>query len=212
MKFKQYLSESSENDNWEKFRDWVTDVGRVKFSHSDRFSDLSVNAQSLVDLGISDFRYLINFKDLSLDPGIRTIELKFKKSNFKSYKNIFTQSKPMNLMIIDVSQVKIEIKDWSQLFDADEIYIHGACKVTSWNGLDKIKLDKLEMFDVHDDSDIECGFLKLFKTSIKKLDIENKNKEMSHAAKIVAKHIEGDKSIADCMDDLIEAGLKKYAK
>jgi hypothetical protein len=212
MKFKEYLNESSENDNWEKFRDWVADVGRVKFSHSAHWHALPIDAERLVDLSIADFRDFINFKDLSLDPGMKTIELKFKKSNFDTYKNIFTQGKPMNLMIIDASQVKIEINDWSQFFDATELYIHGKCHVTSWKGLDKIKFDKLEMFDLHDTSDIECGFLKLFKTSIKDLDIENKNKELSRAAKIVARHVAGDRSIADCMDDLIQAGLKRYAK
>lgn len=212
MKFKDYLNESSENDNWEKFRDWVADVGRVKITPGTGFHAVSVNAESLVDMDPSDFRDFVNFKNLALDQDVRTIELKFKKNNFDSYKNIFFQSEKINLMIIDASQTPLVIDDWSQFFDAEEIYLHGRCQIKSWNGLEKIKVDKLEMFDVDEDSDIDCGMLKLFKTSIKKLDLETKNKEMSRAAKIVAKHIQGERNIADCMDDLIAAGLKKYAK
>jgi hypothetical protein len=58
-----------------------------------------------------------------------------------------------------------------------------------------------------------CGLLWLLKSKAKQIDLfVNRDESFSAAFKIVKKHFDGDRDIVECMDELIEAGLKEYAK
>jgi hypothetical protein len=58
-----------------------------------------------------------------------------------------------------------------------------------------------------------CGMLSLLKTdSIGEFKARSCGEKVEKAAAIVAKHLADKQDVAECMDELIEAGLKEYAK
>jgi hypothetical protein len=87
-------------------------------------------------------------------------------------------------------------------------------RIRSLEGIDK--LTNLRAIDFDDDK-FTGGLLRLLKIpKLKKftwyMTATTHNSKLHQALKIVEKHFRNDKDIAECMDELIEAGLKEYAK
>lgn len=61
-------------------------------------------------------------------------------------------------------------------------------------------------------SELNCGLLSLLKTNIEHVRINGTSFELAQASKIVDKHLSGDCDIAECSEELIDAGLEEYAK
>lgn len=87
--------------------------------------------------------------------------------------------------------------------------------IKSFRGIDK--LTKLRVISIDTESMIvDCGLLRLLKIpSLKRIVLnrrdDTKNK-FDSAMSIVFKHFEGDREVAECQQELIEAGLQEYAK
>jgi hypothetical protein len=94
------------------------------------------------------------------------------------------------------------------------------CYVKSLAGIEQLTNLK-RIYWTYSGNDAPFGVLRLFKvpnlTEIKTIyhvdpkDIR-KGEYGQYALEIVNKHLKGDRSVADCMDELMEAGLKEYAK
>jgi hypothetical protein len=58
-----------------------------------------------------------------------------------------------------------------------------------------------------------CGLLWILKSKVNRLELHSKRPcEFLNAFEIVKKHFDGDRDVAECMDELMEAGLKDYAR
>lgn len=62
------------------------------------------------------------------------------------------------------------------------------------------------------DNTLNCGLLSLLKITKLKYLVGNWSSDLGKALEIVRDHLRADRDVAECMDDLIEAGLKEYAK
>jgi hypothetical protein len=96
---------------------------------------------------------------------------------------------------------------------AREVFLKGV-EIKSFVGLKALSGIKLISII---DCDVRCGVLRLLKDTAGPLELHlvaPKNDKGGHALSIVKKYLENRSSgdIADCMDELIEAGLKEYAK
>jgi hypothetical protein len=85
------------------------------------------------------------------------------------------------------------------------------CHISSFN-LSKQDFSKVEELDFFSHTNITCGLLSLLKLpKLKTMMISNMGGPVRQALEIVYKHIEH-KNIPECMDELIDAGLKDFAK
>lgn len=91
------------------------------------------------------------------------------------------------------------------------------CKIESLAGVEKFSLEEIEFRLINTD-DLNCGLLRLLKCphliSIEASSLRGSEKELDDlddAFNILEKHLKS-KDITECMDELIEAGFKKYAK
>lgn len=77
-------------------------------------------------------------------------------------------------------------------------------------------LSEVKYLDFRFVEKVECGLLSMFKMpnlhGLELKDLDGANEELMKALEIVNKHLEGERDLTECMDELIEAGLKKYAK
>jgi hypothetical protein len=96
------------------------------------------------------------------------------------------------------------------------------CKVNSLKGLEHLK--ELESFYIDSEAAVEfrCGLMSLFRLPKFKYisqssSIKNHNRKSLSALQIIEPYLHGRSGkmkgdVAECMDELIEAGLKEYAK
>jgi hypothetical protein len=93
----------------------------------------------------------------------------------------------------------------------------GADPVTTLEGIEKQPCEEL-FIDIQDEQSLKCGVLRLMKCpNLRYININviapsyDNDSDASKINDIINKHLPN-KDLADCMDELIEAGLKEYAK
>jgi hypothetical protein len=96
-----------------------------------------------------------------------------------------------------------ECKD---LPDVEKLFIHDS-QMNNLAGIEKLhRLKYIELYDV----EVNCGLMRLFKVpNLQEAYLSGSIGE--EPARIIEKHLK-DHNIAECMDELIEAGFKEYAK
>lgn len=96
---------------------------------------------------------------------------------------------------------------------AREIFLKDL-EIKSFDGLKGLpNIKKISIIEC----DVSCGVLRLLKDTTQLVELHivaDDNDKGGQALKIVKKYLENRKigDVADCMDELIEAGLKEYAK
>jgi hypothetical protein len=103
------------------------------------------------------------------------------------------------------------VNDFQDFPDVD--YLGLNCIVKSFKGIEKLKRCKTLELDFF--LKFDGGILSLLKFDGNIHGIaegEFQDEKVDKAMKILGRHINGNKNIADCMDELMEAGLKEYAK
>jgi hypothetical protein len=106
------------------------------------------------------------------------------------------------------------VKDFQNVPDCRTVHLWD-CKVDSFSGIEKLEGCRRLALSRRVNNHKPIGLLRLLKMPSLALvdfdrfiDDEQASLTMSH---IINKHLK-DKDISECMDELIEAGLKEYAK
>jgi hypothetical protein len=94
----------------------------------------------------------------------------------------------------------------------------GAGDITTFEGIEKQQIENLYI-DFHDKNSLKCGVLRLMKcprlsyVHMAAVDADGHHDDVRirKLNEIINKHLKN-KDVAECMDELMEAGLKEYAK
>jgi hypothetical protein len=105
------------------------------------------------------------------------------------------------------------IPDFQKMPNSETILLSGI-SIESFKGIEK--LSRFESLEIGSGKcEIKCGLLTLLKSpTLDKVWVDSEvkmNPDLFAAIRIVNNHLKS-KDVADCMDELIEAGLKEYAK
>jgi hypothetical protein len=183
-------------------------------------SDYEILAQDTDDAGYdnSQLDLIFDFETLKIQPNIVALDLipksgvkiswPFSKDVYGSLELTFGMVNGRNTDGIAV------LPSFNELPNTNYILFHMPAIIKSLDGIEH--LSKLRYFKVAGgatDFD-DKRFLRFFKAkNLKYLEASDagKENEIGKALAIVQKHLK-EKDIAECMDELIEAGLKEYAK
>jgi RNA recognition motif-containing protein len=200
MKLQELLQEDLQSQEIQK---WLGDWSISSFRILDE-----------VSLNKSNINEIFNDKTLKVVDGLESIDLYTNTIN-STFSWPFAKYFPSNmeLSIQGSSNKPGIIENFKDFPDVHNLFILRYIDIKSLDGFENTKITFLNL--EHLKTDIECGLLRLLKS--KHLQIVKPPKfggeDLKHALTIVDKHLSGgDGNIPDCMDELIEAGLKKYAK
>jgi hypothetical protein len=116
--------------------------------------------------------------------------------------------------VFAANPASITIDDFKNFPDCAYLNILKRVSISSFEGIES---NKTKQLIIHEGAIIDCGLLRLLKMpNLETLKFETgsmsmvtDNKKLRDAIHILNQHL---KSVPDCMDALIEAGLKEYAK
>jgi hypothetical protein len=112
----------------------------------------------------------------------------------------------------------IIVDDFKEFPDCEFLNLWKGVEILSFEGIENNIITEIGLYDgIH----IRCGLLRILKMPHLKIfkmhadggafDAKPLDKKLAQAVEIVRKHLKT-KDISECMDELIEAGLKEYAK
>jgi hypothetical protein len=203
MKLTEILKESSDNQallHWlTTYLDdcfWVSPEGETDYSSNDIYEILM--KEKKVDSSSDDGYFYIDFNF----NGNEVVECPVPS---EKWLDIFDDT------IRRCTYMNATIKDPEKLLDvADELHLE-ICTVESFKFPKGTYLETLWM--KHCEVKDNCGMLSLLKTeSIGTCRCSGCGEKIEKAVAIVAKHLADKQDVAECMDELIEAGLKEFAK
>jgi hypothetical protein len=197
MKLKDLLIEQI---TYDEIQDWVKQAGKAGVEVTITGGKLTVNEHGLISTS----------GDL-----VQEIRLVFTgNSSLPIFSSPFAPSMWDKRQIDKVNFFRTTVNDFQNVPDC-QVIAFWDCKVESLSGIEKLKGCRRLTLVRRVNNHKPIGLLRLLKMpSLTLVDFdrfiedEQASLTMSH---IINKHLK-DKDIADCMDELIEAGFKEYAK
>lgn len=222
MKFKEYLKEDETWSVLDKFHDWLKDNG-AKYRvwsgdwevDSDEFNPNKTSTKTVDKDDIFTraghklgFERVVSELQILYDDN-HTGRLELPTSLF------FIPDNLTKLTVANHGNNVIKLDRFDQLLDTRFLKLHDKIEVHSFSGIEK--LTRLKYLTVNDDSldSLKNPMLLLKSKSLKDVDInvtryDNDDKDVFKALKIVMKHLDT-KDLAECADELYDAGLEEYA-
>jgi hypothetical protein len=158
------------------------------------------------DDGVLDF---MNHRELTVKERIKLITIA-PEDEVKFYWPFDREAYKGGLSIAAGNEnLQMQIEDFTEFPDIDFLALE-SCMVKSFKGIDK--LSNLKRIEIDFRINVDGGILSLLKYHGVLLASEIQNERTEKAFGILMRHFDGNKNIPDCMDELIEAGLKEYAK
>jgi hypothetical protein len=200
MKFKDYLQEDKES-NQRKIDEWLKDWSITAFQFND---EVSVNGENIDQI--------FDIASLRLLSGLEGPDINARHN--ATFIWPFDKNTPNGTewSIQGTDGKTAIIENFKSFPEARHLSLIRNVQVLSFEGIENVKLFELNLRYLQ--TNIECGLIRLLKNktlqSIAGPNIADLH-ELKAAIQIVDKHLDT-RDIFDCMDELIEAGLKKYAK
>jgi hypothetical protein len=178
--------------------------------------EVSINGYGVSVSGIiENLTYHAETKTVGLGPSVSSIRLKEVRDRPLPFKWILAKDNPQLQRFALAAHISgsVELESFEDLPNCREIDMVRNVIIKSFKGIEKLTHCKSLTID---DSKLAegCGLLSILKASnLKNFYIDEwTNQEDQEAFKILLRHFNGSRNVADCMDDLMEAGFKKYAK
>jgi hypothetical protein len=124
--------------------------------------------------------------------------------------------KAHDVQINSADRGRVVIDGFDKWPKADFLTIHG-CEIESLAGIEKLELEEFDLHLITHD-DLKCGLLRLLKCPhlmrayvVALIGTDTEDDDLAKAVSIIDEHLPT-KDIAEAMDEMMEAGLKRYAK
>jgi hypothetical protein len=206
MKFKQFLKESSSAEVLRWFSEYIRMIAPINgesISYKDFVDEGGDNTGFEFDLGHSDGKDMIETK------GIEEIFIDFAHEDFR----IPLNSSAWNKCGFGILIQNAKVHDFGSMPNVEYLAFEKT-KIYSFDDANSDDLSRVGSI-YFTSTDVECGMINLIKSkkfsSLREVTCNNSG-DLKKACVIITRHLKFGRDVADCIDELIEAGLKQYAK
>lgn len=211
MKLRELIAEVHQGDPAEEADDAIDEARKLLEIYEVSINGFGVGMSEITE----NLTYHAETKTVGLGPKVSSLRLKEVRDHPDPFKWILAKDNPRLDRFALAAQISgsVELESFDDMPNCRDIDMVRNVIIKSFKGIEK--LTHCRSLTINESTLAEgCGLLGILKASnLKNFYIDEwTNEEDQEAFKILMRHFNGSRNVADCMDELMEAGFKKYAK